>query len=148
MDTIGKIFHVKFLGFAHWFMSTSISLIKEHSISVDQARCDTSVVAKYIDTSTFRKSTKLIRPIFHLIWNSPRMIYLTVMIKLIICLGNSTLTTDIALVHWFIFFYKSRVEFCSTQVRNVFIKSCSSTFLEFSKFVEVNDGKWDFGIEV
>ena len=24
VDTLGKIFHIKFLGFAHWFMSISI----------------------------------------------------------------------------------------------------------------------------
>ena len=39
-------FHVKFLGFAHWFISIRISQLKDHSISVDQARYDTSIVAK------------------------------------------------------------------------------------------------------
>ena len=38
VDTLGKRFHVNFLGFAHWFMSIRISQLKEHSISVDQAR--------------------------------------------------------------------------------------------------------------
>ena len=56
MDTLGKIFHVKFLGFAHWFMSISISHPKDHSISVYQDRYDISVVAKYLDTATVKKS--------------------------------------------------------------------------------------------
>ena len=28
MDTLGKIFHVNFLGYAHWFMSTVIYEMK------------------------------------------------------------------------------------------------------------------------
>ena len=52
VDTLGKIFHVKFLVFAHWFMSIRISQLKDHSISVDQARYATSIVAKYLDTAT------------------------------------------------------------------------------------------------
>ena len=46
VDTLGKIFHVNLLGYAHWFMSIIISQMKDHSISVDQARYATSVVAK------------------------------------------------------------------------------------------------------
>ena len=46
MDTLGKIFHVNSLGYAHWFMSIRISQMKDHSISVDQDRYDTSIVAK------------------------------------------------------------------------------------------------------
>ena len=46
VDTLGKIFHVNFLGYAYWFMSIRISQLKDHSISVDQARYATSVVAK------------------------------------------------------------------------------------------------------
>ena len=45
VDTLGKIFHVNFLGFAHWFMSIRISQLKDHSISVDQARYATSIFA-------------------------------------------------------------------------------------------------------
>ena len=48
VDTLGKIFHVNFLGYAHWFMSIIISQMKDHSISVDQARCATSIVAKIL----------------------------------------------------------------------------------------------------
>ena len=37
VDNLGKRLHVKFLLYAHWFMSIRISQIKDHSISVDQA---------------------------------------------------------------------------------------------------------------
>ena len=57
MDTLENIFHVKFLGYAHWFMPIRISQIKEHSISVDQDRYATSVVEKYLDTSTIKENS-------------------------------------------------------------------------------------------
>ena len=47
---------MKFLGFAHWFMSIIISQLKDHSIYVDQARYATSIVAKYLDTATVKAS--------------------------------------------------------------------------------------------
>ena len=56
VDTLGKIFHVNFLGFAHWFMSIRISQLKDHSISVDKARYATSIVPKYLDTATVKVS--------------------------------------------------------------------------------------------
>ena len=46
VDDIVNIFHVKFLGYAHWFVSIIIYQMKDHSISVDQARYSTSIVAK------------------------------------------------------------------------------------------------------
>ena len=52
-------FRLKFLGYAHWFMSVRISHMKDHSISVYQARYATSVVAKYLDTSTVNTSEKI-----------------------------------------------------------------------------------------
>ena len=58
VDTLGKIFHVNFLVFSHWFMSIIISQLKDHSISVDQARYATSIVAKYLDTATVKVSNK------------------------------------------------------------------------------------------
>ena len=58
VDTLGKRFHVDFLGFAHWFMSIIISQLKDHSISVDQARYANSIVAKYLDTATVKLSNK------------------------------------------------------------------------------------------
>ena len=38
VDTLGNRFHVNLLGFAHWFMPIRISQLKDHYISVDQAR--------------------------------------------------------------------------------------------------------------
>ena len=58
VDTLGKIFHVNFLGYAHWFMSIRICQLKDNSISVDQARYATSIVTKYLDTATVKVSTK------------------------------------------------------------------------------------------
>ena len=46
VDNLGKISHVNFLGYAHWFMSIRISQMNDHSISVDQARYDNSIVEK------------------------------------------------------------------------------------------------------
>ena len=45
LDNLGKIFHVNLLGYAHWFMSIRISRVKYPSISVDQGRYATSIVA-------------------------------------------------------------------------------------------------------
>ena len=64
VDTLGKGFHVNFLGYAHWFMSISIYQLKDRSISVDQARYATSIVAKYLDTDTVKLSTKFYRTTF------------------------------------------------------------------------------------
>ena len=58
VDTLGNRSHVNFLGYAHWFMSIRISQLKDHSISVDQARYATSIVAKYLDNATVKVSTK------------------------------------------------------------------------------------------
>ena len=58
MDKIGKIFHVNFLRYAHWFMSIRISQLRLYYISLDQARCATFVVAKYLDTSTIKGNPK------------------------------------------------------------------------------------------
>ena len=58
VDTLGKRFHVNFLGYAHWFMSKRTSQLKDHSISVDQDRYATSIVAKYLDTDIVKVSTE------------------------------------------------------------------------------------------
>ena len=58
VDTLEKIYHVNFFGYAHWFMSIIISQMKDHSISVDQAIYATSIVIKYLDTATFKASTE------------------------------------------------------------------------------------------
>ena len=57
VETIGKIFHVKFLRYAHWFTSIIISLMKDQSIYVYQARYATSIVVKYLDTAIVKAST-------------------------------------------------------------------------------------------
>ena len=59
---MGKIFHVKFLVYAHWFMSIRFSQLKDNSIYVDQDRYNTSIVAKYVDTATVKLSTKFYKP--------------------------------------------------------------------------------------
>ena len=64
VDTLGKIFHVNFLGYAHWFMSIRISHMKDHSISMDQARYATSIDAKYLDTVRVKVSTNFYKTIF------------------------------------------------------------------------------------
>ena len=46
MYTLGKRLYVNFLVYTNWFISISISQIKDHSVSVDQARYATYVVAK------------------------------------------------------------------------------------------------------
>ena len=48
---------MKFLGYAHWFISIIIYQMKDHSISVDQAIYYTSIDAKYLDTATVKAST-------------------------------------------------------------------------------------------
>ena len=57
VETLGKRFHVNFLGYAHWFMSIRIFHMKDHSISMDQSIYATSIVAKYFDTDTVKVST-------------------------------------------------------------------------------------------
>ena len=49
---------MKFLRYAHWFMSLRIYRMKDNSISVDQAGYATSIVAKYLDDSIVKASTK------------------------------------------------------------------------------------------
>ena len=61
---LGKRFHVKFLGYAHWFMLIRIYQMKDHSISVDQARYATSINAKYLDTDSVKASTKFYKTTF------------------------------------------------------------------------------------
>ena len=56
MDTLGKIFHVKLLEFAHWFMSIRISQLKDHYISVDQDSYATYIVEKYLDNDTIHEN--------------------------------------------------------------------------------------------
>ena len=61
VDTLENSFYVKFLGYAHWFMSIRISQLKDHSIFMDQARYATSIVAKYLDTATVKVRKRFTR---------------------------------------------------------------------------------------
>ena len=45
---------MSFLGYAHWFMYIIISQLKDHYISVDEARCATYAVSKYLATVTIK----------------------------------------------------------------------------------------------
>ena len=54
VDTLRKILHVSFYGYTHWFMSINISQLNEHSISVDQSKYATYVVAKYLENATIK----------------------------------------------------------------------------------------------
>ena len=49
---------MNFLVYAHWLMSIRISQMKDHSISVNQARYAISIAEKYLDTATLKVSTK------------------------------------------------------------------------------------------
>ena len=64
LDSLGKIFRVNFLGCAHWFISINTSRMNDPSISVDQARYATSMVAKYLDTSIVKTSTEFYKTTF------------------------------------------------------------------------------------
>ena len=67
VETLGKRFHVNLLEYANWFMLIRIFQMKDHSISVDQARYAISIVAEYLDNATVKASKKIIRPHCHLI---------------------------------------------------------------------------------
>ena len=55
---------MNFLVYAHWLMSIRISQLKDHSISVDQARDATYIVAKYLDTATVKASLNFYKTTF------------------------------------------------------------------------------------
>ena len=59
VDTLGKRFHMNFLGYTHWFMSVRILQIKGHSSSVDQAIYAISNDADYLDSSKMKENYKL-----------------------------------------------------------------------------------------
>ena len=67
VGTLGKRLHVIFLGYAHWFVSIIIYQMKDHSISVDQARYSTSVIAKTSILPHLMQVKSCIRPLFHLV---------------------------------------------------------------------------------
>ena len=55
---------MNYLGYENWFMSIRISQLKDRSISMDQARYATSIVAKYLDTATVKVGTKFYKTTF------------------------------------------------------------------------------------
>ena len=57
VDALGKIFRVKLLVYAHWFISIRIYQMRYHSTSVYQDIYATPIVEKYLDTSTVESST-------------------------------------------------------------------------------------------
>ena len=59
LDKLVRMFHVKFLGYAHWFISIRISQLKDYIIPVDQSRYTTSVLTKYLDTDTIKWGSKV-----------------------------------------------------------------------------------------
>ena len=54
VDKLGKILRVKFLGYAHLFMSISILKLKDQYISFCHARYASYIVEKKIYTSTIK----------------------------------------------------------------------------------------------
>ena len=123
VDTLRNIFHVKLLGYAHWFTSIRISHMNNHYISVDQYRYATSIVEKYFDTATFKASKKF---------------YKTTLTYDMIFIKSDASTSDVKVenltrefnIHYracigsFIYVLSTCVElsFCSKQVSKVFFK--------------------------
>ena len=80
--TLENRFHVKFWGYAHWFMSIRISQMRYHSISLDQARYTTYIVEKYLDNATVKSSKKFYKTTLPYDMIFKNLIHLLVMIKL------------------------------------------------------------------
>ena len=57
--TLGKIFHMNFLGYENWFIFIKISQLRYQFFSVDQDRYDTYVVVNYLDTATIKESSNV-----------------------------------------------------------------------------------------
>ena len=56
VETLGNIFYMKFLGYAHWFIYIRISQLKYRFISVYQVRYATFFVADYLYTATIKEN--------------------------------------------------------------------------------------------
>ena len=48
VDTLGNIFHVNFLGYAHWFVSIRIYQLKDHSIYVAVSKYFATIEVAYL----------------------------------------------------------------------------------------------------
>ena len=123
VDTLGKRFHVNFLGYAHWFMSIIISQLKDHSISVDQAIYATYIVAKYLETATVKISTKFYKTTFpsDMIFTKEDVSTSDEQVDNL----TKGIQHSLNRLHRFIdlsIVYKSGLEFCSTKVSKVFSK--------------------------
>ena len=93
VGTLGKRLHVNSFVYAHWFMSIRISQLIGHSLSVDQDRYATSIVAKYLDTATVKVIKKFYKTKLPYLQNN---ICLPEMNKLRSSLGNIIFTTELA----------------------------------------------------
>ena len=67
VDTLGKRFHVNFLGYSHWFMSIIISQMKDHSIYVDRLDMILLLLQNTWILPQLSKVQSFIRPYCHLI---------------------------------------------------------------------------------
>ena len=116
VDTPRNILYMNLLGYEHWFMSIRISQMKDHSISVYQARYATSIVDKYLDIATVKTSTNF---------------YKTTLPSDMIFTNDAVSTSDeqvdkltreFNINHIFVCYIQSRFYFFITQVSIVFIK--------------------------
>ena len=92
VDLLGKIFHANLLAYEHLLMLIRMMQMRDHSISVDQARYATSIVAKYLNKillwlsiwilPQLRQAQRMFKANFHMIQYSSNLMHLVVMSKL------------------------------------------------------------------
>ena len=122
VDTLGKIFHMNFLGYAHLFMAIITYQLKDHSISVNQARYATSIVAKYLDTAKVKVSNKFYKTKFpaDMIFTKEDVSTSDEQVEKLTRENNIHYRACIGSFIYLFIVYKSGLEFCSTQVSKVF----------------------------
>ena len=59
MDTLGNILPVKFLGYVQWFIFIRISQLRDHSVSVNQARYAICVFGNDLETAAIKKNSMI-----------------------------------------------------------------------------------------
>ena len=99
MDALGNINHVNFLRYAHWFMSIRIYHIKHHYILLYQDRYATFIVAKHLDTATFKASTKFYNTTFPSDMNFPKSYAYTIDNQVEKFTKEINIYTDLVLCH-------------------------------------------------
>ena len=109
VDLLGKIFHANLLAYEHLLMLIRMMQMRDHSISVDQARYATSIVAKYLNKillwlsiwilPQLRQAQRMFKANFHMIQYSTNLIDLLVMSKLRSLLENSIFNAKLVLYH-------------------------------------------------